>query len=61
MSIVLLVGARGDANTITPWRVRLRDRLAMRVRAFGLDGALAQGVAPESSAALELRLDFRSL
>jgi hypothetical protein len=55
MSIVLLVGARGDADAIMPWRVRLRDRVATRVRAFGLDGALAQGVAPESSPALELR------
>ena len=55
MSIVLLVGARGDATVITPWRVRLRDRLAMHIRAFRLDGALARGVAPESSPALELR------
>jgi hypothetical protein len=55
MSVVLLVGARGDANAIVAWRVRLRDRVATRVRAFGLDGALAQGVAPESSPALELR------
>jgi hypothetical protein len=55
MAIVLLAGARGEIDAITPWRVRLRDRLAMRVRAFGLDEALARGVAPESSPALELR------
>lgn len=55
MSIVLLAGARGDIDAITPWRVRLRDRLAMHVRAFALDRALARGVAPESSPALELR------
>jgi hypothetical protein len=57
MSIVLLASDRGDARYITPWRVRLRDRVAARVRAFRLDGALAQGVAPESSPALELRAE----
>ena len=46
MSIVLLVAARGDSDAIVPRRVRLRDRVATRVRAFRLDGALAQGVAP---------------
>jgi hypothetical protein len=55
MSIVLLVAGRGDSDAIMPWRVRLRDRVATRVHAFRLDGALAQGVAPESSPALELR------
>jgi hypothetical protein len=57
MSIVLLAGDHGDGGYVTPWRVRLRDRLAARVRAFGLDGALARGVAPESSPALELRAE----
>jgi hypothetical protein len=55
MSVVLLVGGRGDADAILPLRVRLRDRLATRVHAFWLDRALAEGVAPESSPALELR------
>jgi len=55
MSVVLLVSDRGGASYVTPQRIRLRDRLAARVRAARLDAALAQGVAPESSAALELR------
>jgi hypothetical protein len=57
MSVVLLVSDRGAATYVTPWRVRLRDRVAARVRAFGLDAALARGVAPESSAPLELRAE----
>jgi hypothetical protein len=55
MSVVLLVSGQGDARAVTPARVRLRDRVAARLRAFGLDRALARGVAPESSPALELR------
>jgi hypothetical protein len=55
VSVVLLVSDRRGATYVTPWRVRLRDRVAARVRAFGLDGALARGVAPDSSAPLELR------
>ena len=55
MSVVLLVRDRGGASYVTPQRIRVRDRVAARVRAGRLDAALAQGVAPESSAALELR------
>jgi hypothetical protein len=57
MSIVLLASDRGDDRYVTPWRVRLRDRVAARARAFRLDGALAQGVAPDSSPVLELRAE----
>jgi hypothetical protein len=52
MSVVLLVR---EAGYVTPQRIRVRDRVAVRVRASRLDAALARGVAPESSAALELR------
>ena len=55
MSVVLLVRDRGGASYVTPQRIRVRDRVAARVRAARLDAELAQGVAPESSAALELR------
>jgi len=55
MSVVLLVSDRGGGVCVAPWRVRVRDRVAAHVRAFGLDGALARGVAPEASAPLELR------
>jgi hypothetical protein len=57
MSVVLLVSDRGDATYVTPRRVHLRDRVAARMHAFGLDGALAQGVVPESSPTLELRAE----
>jgi len=52
MSVVLLVR---EAGYVTPHRIRVRDRVAARVRAARLDAALARGVAPESSAALALR------
>jgi hypothetical protein len=52
MSVVLLVG---EAGYVTPQRIRVRDRVSARVRSSRLDSALARGVAPESSAALELR------
>jgi hypothetical protein len=55
MSVVLLLRDRGGASYVTPQRIRVRDRVAARVRAARLDAALAQGVAPESSAALQLR------
>jgi hypothetical protein len=55
MSVVLLVRDRGGASYVTPQRIRVRDRVAARVHAARLDAALAQGVAPEASAALELR------
>ena len=55
MSVVLPVRDRGGTSYVTPQRIRVRDRVAARVRASRLDAALARGVAPESSAALELR------
>ena len=55
MSVVLLVRDRGGASYVTPQRIRVRDRVAARLRAARLDAELAQGVAPQSSAALELR------
>jgi hypothetical protein len=57
MSVVLLVIERRGSAYVMPWRVRQRDRIAARVRAFGLDRALACGVAPEASAPLELRAE----
>ena len=57
MSIVLLVSDRSDATYVTPRNVHVRDRVLARVRAFALDGALAQGVPPDSSPALELRAE----
>ena len=42
MSVVLLVR---EAGYVTPQRIRVRDRLAARVRAGRLDAALASGVA----------------
>jgi hypothetical protein len=57
MSIVLLVRESGEASYVMPQRIRVRDRIAARVRAARLDAALAAGVAPESSAALELRAE----
>jgi hypothetical protein len=55
MSTVLLISERDDGAYLTARRVRLRDRVAARVRAFGLDAALMRGVTPESSPALALR------
>ena len=55
MSVVLLLRDRGGASYVTPQRIRVRDRVVARVRAARLDAALAQGAAPESSAALALR------
>jgi hypothetical protein len=55
MSVVLLVRDRGGASYVTPQRIRVRDRVAARLRAARLDAELAQGVAPQSSAELELR------
>ena len=57
MSVVLLVSDRSDATYVTPRSVHVRDRVLARVRAFALDGALAQGVPPDSSPALELRAE----
>jgi len=52
-STVLL--ACGRAGTVVAERPRLRDRLAAHWWARGLDRALAEGIAPEASAALALR------
>jgi hypothetical protein len=55
-SVLLLTPAHGlHRDTVEPRPVRLRDRIAARVRAFDLDRRLAEGVAPERSAALALR------
>lgn len=51
--IVLVTGGR--AGQVVARRPRLRDHLAARWRAHRLDVALAEGVAPEASAALALR------
>ena len=52
-SIVLVTCGR--PGTVVAERPRLRDRLAAHWRARRLDRALAQGVAPETTAALALR------
>jgi hypothetical protein len=55
-SVLLLTpmpGVHLDALEQRP--VRLRDRIAARVRAFDLDRRLAEGVPPERSAPLALR------
>jgi hypothetical protein len=55
-SIVIIVPPAGmSADTLQPRRVRLRDRVAARLRANGLDRRLADGAPPERSAALSLR------
>jgi hypothetical protein len=56
MSIVLLVAEDHDGSVLRSGsRARLRDRLAARWRGDRLDRALAEGVAPDTDAALELR------
>jgi hypothetical protein len=57
MSVVLLLRGQGDASYVVPRRVRLRDRLSVRLHSPSLDAALAAGVAPESSPALALRAE----
>jgi hypothetical protein len=55
-SVLLLTPAFGPhADVVEPRRIRLRDRIAARLRANSLDAALAAGVPPERSAALALR------
>ena len=55
-SVLLLTPAHGfPLDAVEPTPVRLRDRIAARVRAFDLDRRLAEGVPPERSAALALR------
>jgi hypothetical protein len=55
-SVLLLTPGRGfDLDAVEPRPVRLRDRIAARVRAHDLDRRLAEGVPPERSAALALR------
>jgi hypothetical protein len=52
---VPLIVSDDERSLITTRRVRVRDRLSARLRAFALDRALAGGEAPDSSVALELR------
>jgi hypothetical protein len=55
-SVLLLTPACGHRlDVVEPRPVRLRDRIAARLRAFDLDRSLAEGVPPERSAALALR------
>jgi hypothetical protein len=55
-SVLLLTPAHGlHRDAVEPRPVRLRDRIAARVRAFDLDRRLAEGVPPERSAPLALR------
>lgn len=55
-TVLLLSPAHGlHLDTVEPRPVRLRDRIAARLRAFDLDRRLAEGVPPERSAALALR------
>src|SRR3954465_7371637 len=55
-SVLLLTPDHGlPLDAAEPRPVRLRDRIAARVRAFDLDRRLAEGVPPERSAALALR------
>jgi hypothetical protein len=55
-SVLLLTPAPDLAlDAVEARPVRLRDRIVARVRAFDLDRRLADGVAPERSAALALR------
>src|SRR5690349_4083087 len=55
-SVLLLTPAHArQLDAVEPRRVRLRDRITARVRAFDLDRRLAEGVPPERSAALALR------
>jgi hypothetical protein len=55
-SVLLLTPACArHADVVEPRRVRLRDRVEARVRVHHLDRQLADGVAPERSAALSLR------
>jgi hypothetical protein len=54
--VLLLTPGHGlPLDAVEPRPVRLRDRIAARVRAFDLDRRLAEGVPPERSAALALR------
>jgi hypothetical protein len=55
-SVLLLTPAHDVAlDAVEPRPVRLKDRIAARLRAFDLDRRLADGVPPERSAALALR------
>jgi hypothetical protein len=55
-SVLLLTPPCGlHHDAVEPRRVRVRDRIGARVRAFDLDRRLAEGVPPERSAALALR------
>ena len=54
-SILLLAPTVGATDTVSPHRVRLRDRVVARLTAPGLDRKLVDGVPPEAGAALSLR------
>jgi hypothetical protein len=53
-SSIVLVSC-GSSEHVVAEKARLRDRLAARWRARGLDCALAEGISPETSAPLALR------
>jgi hypothetical protein len=53
MASVILIDV--NADTVVTRRVRLRDRLRARVKAFALDQAIAAGASPDTDAALTLR------
>ena len=55
MSSMVLVNDHQDTSYVTTRKIRLRDRVAARTRSFALDQALAQGISPDSGAALALR------
>jgi hypothetical protein len=53
MTSVILIGP--EANTLVTRRIRVRDRMRARFRAFSLDQAIAAGAPPDRDAALTLR------
>jgi hypothetical protein len=52
-----LVLADHNTSCITARRIRLRDRLTAHLRSLTLDRALAEGISPDSHAALALRAE----
>ena len=57
MSSTLVLADDHNTSCITTRRIRLRDRLAARLRSLTLDRALAEGTSPDSDAALALRAE----
>jgi hypothetical protein len=53
--VLLLHPAHAPAGVYVARPVRMRDRMAARLRAQSLDAALARGIDPETGAALALR------